>query len=204
MIKDTTVEIRDIGCHASSLSEPRSRRAHAPDCPSLSRARANRVLSLSNGGKPPLPTMSTQGHQVTPPYHAGRVGGYNGLTMSQVPGPKISAHLARSIWPCAICIYISNLTPSVSLCGPLHYSALLFYPSLPASHSRVSSSCSPFVGTRARTCNPGSRARPRAWTESGRGASFGSFVSWHYLDGLDNECVNCPALLLSGRPSGCF
>jgi hypothetical protein len=63
-------------------------------------------------------TMSTQGHQVTPPYHAGRVGGYNGLTMSQVPGPEISAHLARSIWPCAICIYIWNLTPSVSLCGP--------------------------------------------------------------------------------------
>lgn len=115
----------------------------------------------SRWGETTTTTMSTQGHQVTPPYHAGRVGGYNGLTMSQVPGPEISAHLARSIWPCAICIYILNLTPSVSLSTTPHS---YFTPGLPASHSRVSSLCSPFVGTRARTCNPGSRARPRACT----------------------------------------
>lgn len=64
----------------------------------------------------------------------------NGLTMSQVPGPEISAHLgARSI-----CIYISNLTPfryltlslSLSL-SPLLRTFFPSYPSLPASHSRV-------------------------------------------------------------------
>lgn len=176
--------------------------AHAPDCPGPSRARANRVLSLPNGGKPPI-TMSTQGH----------------ASISCGPGlwvqwsddesstglrnlcPSGSQHLAM----CNLHLHLESHPFGISA---LHYSALLFLPqALPASHSRVSSLCSPFVGTKARTCNPGSRARPRAWTGVERpveapllGRLCLGITSMVWI----NECVNLSCLTLEWPTFGVF
>lgn len=120
---------------------------HAPDCPGPSHARANRVLSLpnANGGK--LGTMSTRSR-----LHIMRAGLWvqwsddESSTGPRNLCPSGAQHLAM----CNLHLHLESHPFGISL--PLHYSALLFYPSpgaLPASHSRVSSSCSPFVGTRA-------------------------------------------------------